>query len=324
MNNQNSVRIHKYDNLKGLAIMLIILGHLPSFFNSYFDHHLIYIIHLPIFFFVAGFFSKIGPDESIKAFKRLFVPYIIFCIIWMIFLYFVDGGSGGILFLNPGKALWFLFALFVMKMVLSIMDRLRYPIITSFALALIIGLIDIPGNVLAITRIFVYMPIFLIGFYYNDLTEKFNLNVVWENKKLLWILFIVIMILCCIVAKFIPSRIILLQHPYGNDDLIKMFFRFVVVILGILFVLVLNNLMPDKEMIITKFGRNSMAVYLLHPYLAKFLKPFIADNFSNNIVIAVLVISTTFILTFILSRDFVTKYLNKFLDNICNIFIKTE
>lgn len=323
MNNQKSVRIHKYDNLKGLAIMLIILGHLPTFCHSYFDHHLIYIIHLPIFFFVAGYFSKIGPDEPIKAFKRLFVPYIVFCIIWKVFLYFVDGGSGGILFLNPGKALWFLFALFVMKMVLGIMDKLRYPILTSLVLALVIGLIDIQGNVLAITRIFVYMPIFLIGFYYNDLTEKFNLNVIWDNKKILWILFIAIMILCCIAAKIIPSRIILLQHPYGDDDLIKILFRFIVIILGILFVLVLNNLMPDKEMIITKFGRNSMAVYLLHPYFTKFIKPFIADNFNNNLVIAVLVISVTFILSFVLSRDVVTRCYNKFLDGICNLIVKT-
>ncbi len=304
--------------------MLIVLGHLPKIFNSYFDHHVIYIIHLPIFFFVAGYFSKIGPDESLKAFKRLFVPYIVFCILWKLFLYLVAGWTGGVLFLKPGRALWFLFALFVMKMSLSIMDRFRYPILISLIGALLIGMINIPGDILAITRIFVYMPVFLIGFYYNDLTEKFNLNVIWNNKKLLYVLFILVMIACCIAAYFIPSRVILLQHPYHKHFAIKMFYRFIIIIIGILFVLVLNNIMPDKEMIITKFGRNSMAVYLLHLYLLRYIKPVISANFDKDLLGAIVVLSTMFIVTFILSRDFITKYLNKFLDSICNIFIKSE
>ena len=83
-------RINKYDNLKGLAIIFIVLGHM-CFFPVL--KNVIYIVHLPIFFFVAGYFSKIGPDEPVKAFKRLMVPFIIFCIIYELFDLFVMGGD---------------------------------------------------------------------------------------------------------------------------------------------------------------------------------------------------------------------------------------
>ena len=76
---KSSVRINRFDNLKGLAIFLIVLGHL-SFITELDSinliHNYIYLIHLPIFFFVAGYFSKIGPDETKKSYmfklSRLF------------------------------------------------------------------------------------------------------------------------------------------------------------------------------------------------------------------------------------------------------------
>ena len=118
------VRINKYDNLKGLAIFLIVLGHL-TFLTKFtiikVIHNFLCIIHLPIFFFVAGYFSKIGPDEPIKAFKRLFIPFIIFCILWDLFYSVVLGNNHtAALLINPGFALWFLIALFMMKLLLPI------------------------------------------------------------------------------------------------------------------------------------------------------------------------------------------------------------
>ena len=62
-------RITKFDNLKGLAILLVVLGHLTfirSFWVMSFTRNFVFLIHLPLFFFVAGYFSKIGPDEPVK------------------------------------------------------------------------------------------------------------------------------------------------------------------------------------------------------------------------------------------------------------------
>ena len=78
-------RINRFDNLKGFAILLIVFGHLCFIYDKnnlvYLLRNFVYLVHLPIFFFVSGYFSKIGPNEPIKAFKRLLVPYILFTII---------------------------------------------------------------------------------------------------------------------------------------------------------------------------------------------------------------------------------------------------
>ena len=162
---EKKVRINKYDNLRGLAIFLVVFAHLdvlramgPA------NGNLIFLIHLPVLFFVAGYFSKIGPDEPLKSFKRLFLPYIIFCTITKLFNFVVFGKFNlGLIFFESEFALWFLIALFFMKMALPIVDKFRYPIITALICALLVGFVDISPNYLGLTRGFSYFPIFLVG-----------------------------------------------------------------------------------------------------------------------------------------------------------------
>lgn len=320
-------RINKYDNLKGFAIILIVLGHLPGLLSPAFDHRFIYIIHLPIFFFVSGYFSKIGPDEPIKSFKRLLLPYIIFSIIWKLYSNLVFGIPAGRLFIEPGGALWFLISLFTMKMVLPIMDRFRYPILISIICALLIGVINIPGNLLGITRTFIYMPIFLIGFYYNDYKAYLSANYeklfsFLRKGSVKYLCFALIVIACVLVAFTFPAKIILLQHPYSKSFLTDMLLKFIVITLGILFALNFNSIMTNKKCFLTKIGKNSMAIYLLHPYFAKYIiKPFINNTFHNGIVLAAVVIFFVALLVFVLSRDFVSNALNKLFDVIFNILV---
>ena len=68
------MRDKSFDILKGLAIILVIVGHcdiggLHPFIDSF---------HMPLFFFVSGFFLKKRPviGEIQTSAKRLFVPYI--------------------------------------------------------------------------------------------------------------------------------------------------------------------------------------------------------------------------------------------------------
>jgi len=85
--------------------------------------------------------------------------------------------------------------------------------------------------------------------------------------------------------------------------------------------------MTNKKCFLTTFGRNSMAIYVLHHYFTVEIKkiyvstPFIINN---TIISIIIVYGSAFVLAYILSRDFVTKYLNKFIDGIYNIFAKPD
>ena len=79
-NKKEQRRDDVFDALKGIAIILVIMGHCgmgPL-------HAFIFSFHVPVFFFVAGFFLKSRPlqEELFLSFKRLVVPYLfcIFCI----------------------------------------------------------------------------------------------------------------------------------------------------------------------------------------------------------------------------------------------------
>ena len=68
----------KYDIAKGIAIILVIVGH--GHCISHLTSSFIYSFHMPLFFIIAGYFyHERGIKESVrKDFRRLMVPYFVF------------------------------------------------------------------------------------------------------------------------------------------------------------------------------------------------------------------------------------------------------
>lgn len=77
---QNKERDVTFDVLKGIAIILVIVGHCE--FGPF--RAFIYSFHMPLFFFVAGYFLKKRPlrQEIYLSTKRLIIPYI-FAAFWL-------------------------------------------------------------------------------------------------------------------------------------------------------------------------------------------------------------------------------------------------
>lgn len=71
---EQNTRIDWIDIAKGVLIILIVIGHLTSPFGSY-----IYVFHVPAFFFLSGYTSKLGKPGWLKKkfFDRLMIYYII-------------------------------------------------------------------------------------------------------------------------------------------------------------------------------------------------------------------------------------------------------
>ncbi|MBR6993527.1 MAG: acyltransferase family protein [Methanobrevibacter sp.] len=325
-----SNRIHRFDNLKGLAIILVVIGHLIYLKNTKeinLIRNFIYIIHLPVFFFVSGYFSKIEEGQPIKSFKRLMIPFILFCIIYWLFQKYVLLGNPKTLFIYPGYGLWFLISLFFMKMLLPIMDKLRYPVLTSFIIAICIGFINC--NFLGISRTFVYLPIFLIGFYYNGYVEEFSqrfksIYSILSNKKVILILAALAFFAVLFTANNYTINLICLKYSYHGFDLYEIVSRVIVITLGIISTLILNQLMTNKEIFLTKYGQNSMSVYIFHLFLIKIILDILRPYYPLHQTITIIsVFGISFIIVHILSRDIVTAFLNKIVDKIFNLFFKS-
>ena len=68
----------KYDIAKGIAIILVIVGH--GHCISPLTLSFIYSFHMPLFFIIAGvFYHERGIKESVRMdFRRLMIPYFVF------------------------------------------------------------------------------------------------------------------------------------------------------------------------------------------------------------------------------------------------------
>lgn len=317
------VRINKYDNLKGLAILLVVFGHLDYLDTIGHIDSLFFLIDLPIFFFVAGHFSKIDMDQPAKAFKRLMVPYFIFCFLIRLFHWlYLGSAKWNLIFLDSSMAMWFLIGLFIMKMLLPVFDKFKFPIITALLLALLFGLYDIHPNLLGLTRTFAYLPIFLLGYYYNDYKQYFKnahqrlYDLYDRHFKLL---LIPVILATAIVYMKIDSRFYIFKSPYTGNLLYEAIKRLIVIVLIMVLVIVFNRIMTNRECFLTKLGRNSMAIYVLHPFIYYFFKPIWPQLFTNHITAFIATCILVALTVFILSRDVVTKYLNKFTDGAYNL-----
>lgn len=351
-------RLNKYDNLKGLAIIFIVFLHISNPFSHFpirGDLTLLIVpICMSIFFFVSGYFTKVDENTQIKAFKQILIPFIIFTVTWIAYSFILFGTNlPKFPFLFPTVGLWYLLALFWLRSFLPILIKIKYMLIIAIILGLLVGLVNFPdhmGDFLAIGRTFGYMPIFLIGYYFKNSEEYYkSMNptlssklkpffiklskTIKENKKIVFVVLIGILILLFILYQDVPVKFLQYKASYNSFDYgkkIGMLMRLFVILSSIAVVIIISYLIPNKKTFLTKLGRNSLSIYILHFYFASmsrkiFLKtdigltilhdPFLAMTYS---------VLLSAIVLFILSRDVIEKYMRKLIEVIGNFLIKDE
>ena len=176
-------RILTYDFLRGVAIILMVVGHCILVYPINLHEILwcdllyqwIYTFHMPLLFFVSGCVYKYGDFKSYisKKVNRILVPYIIFGIINK-FLH-----SYGASLVNQhselstlpaslflGYSNWFLFTILLIFITYPLIDRLIGNKIIQLIIALII-LIFVPSSsfpgIFQLNNYIIYLPFFYDG-----------------------------------------------------------------------------------------------------------------------------------------------------------------
>lgn len=138
-----SKRLDWIDIAKGIAIILVIVGHVP---NPSPLRHAIFSFHMPVFFILAGYTFRPKPWRELLSgsVSRLLVPYVILALAWQIPSFLMSGAplTGGTLaggletlvFASgvdvPGLGVtavgmaWFLAALFTSRLLFNALVRL--------------------------------------------------------------------------------------------------------------------------------------------------------------------------------------------------------
>ena len=152
-------RLNWIDWAKAIAITFVVFGHIPMVRGSFIQNYIV-TFHMPLFFFISGYLTKMELFNKVtfnKYTHTLIIPYLIYNIIsypfWTIKHYLEYPDSGwveyikpiiGIFFLQQETAYssilagvtWFLLALLFMKILLSICNKFKYGHFVFFFIAI--------------------------------------------------------------------------------------------------------------------------------------------------------------------------------------------
>lgn len=189
-------RLDYLDYAKGIAIILVVLGHIYKDGPVYIW---LYSFHLPIFFIISGIIVKMKEDKNSEVFgkfivkkaKTLLLPYITFALINFIFNVLWEMLGNGltnnfiitelknIVVLCARGAVWFLPCLFIAEALFFILRKVDNKIIINIMIftLFIVGItVYTSGNSvsLVILRSFIALGYLNIGYYLLNVINNIN------------------------------------------------------------------------------------------------------------------------------------------------------
>jgi fucose 4-O-acetylase-like acetyltransferase len=179
----DSGRDHKIDALKGIAIILVVLGHSVQHNNPNYDNNLlfrvIYSFHMPMFMFLSGFIVLGKSGYTFLAYVkknaiRLLIPFFIWYFVSYVIVRFHQDVSLALYFFDlaksPGRGLWFLWILFLNSALLfGALKLARYKkqqhSENYFVIAAILLSLTASADFLALADVKQYFPYYAAGFF---------------------------------------------------------------------------------------------------------------------------------------------------------------
>ncbi|MCC8142256.1 MAG: acyltransferase family protein [Lachnospiraceae bacterium] len=277
----SKVRNVQFDNIRAILIFLVVMGHVLAWLGTSHDARILYNIifsfHMPAFLFVSGYFAKFNPKKTLATLIPLYIVFQLiqiferFAIIWI-----EDGQAPGLSIdiFTPQWTLWYLLALMFMQLLIPVFDtdnrkRQIAFICVTLALGFLIGFTPDTNNFLAISRVFVFLPFFLLGYY-----EKKNgilLSIGRDSFKALSRILsaaagVALVIFFCLVGTGLHS-----SYLYGRDAYVNgasILWRLIGWGCAFLWIVILLIWVPRRPLgYVGTIGKNTLGIYLLHPLI---------------------------------------------------------
>jgi len=318
-----NTRLAYWDNIKGVLIILVVIGHyLWAYWDSGNVRQLIsfiYLFHMPAFVFVSGYFSKGEKSRSYHSILRLIVIYLVFNSLMMIMNALLTDGS--FQFITPYYSFWYLVSLVLWRLTVKYIENIYQVILMSIVLALLIGFWSDVNNVLAISRTIVFYPFFLLG--YKLPVEKIQ-DFVYKRNWFIYMSGAALLAATVYISwLFIKPESSLTQSALlmdGYSDFSGLLVRAGIFYFAALMIVCLVALSPIKHIpILTRLGKNSLAIFVLHRFFTLVFVEIIPPG-GFNLAALILALGASFVTAFILGTDCVTDKLNAFTEAIIQAF----
>lgn len=320
---EHKERIYFWDNYKGVLIFLVVFGHFLLETNHPTIHiivDIIYMFHMPAFVFISGLFGKSEHSFSSDSILKLLAAFFLFnglsSIIFNEYSFFV-----------PFAIYWYILALIAWRIFTPRMANNRVCLMILIIISILIGYSNEVTVILAASRIISFAPFYIAGYLlsmnvvHNRLIHKSPRNII------VGILSVELAFLIGFFSyntfRFIRgitgiTREELFMWPYPIPDLSSGIGRACIMLTAALAIYGLGTFIPNKRIpLVSRFGRNSLSIYLFHIFYLWFCKYVYISNEYLYLLLAFLLSIATCIL---LSMPFIARFTDKLLTTGANLF----
>lgn len=278
-------RVAYIDNLKGLLIILVVLGHSIQSIDPQFDSNTlfryIYAFHMPAFMFVSGYVSYKATMEWRTIGKRarqLLVPFLCWAVVAG--LLSEDGSRIVRTIVHPDSGLWFLYALFFITAINIVTVRCcdRWRIKPELGIALVGGVLVAVMLVLKFKLFgfqFVawYFIFYNVGFFFHQYEKAFS-----GYEKPMGIIFLVsYLVLAHWWMRKLPPSFMLADSSAIYCYLYKLIVA-VVACLG--FWWCFKHWVKEEILVLNHLGKITLGIYAIHQTVLGLVEPTLSSRIT--------------------------------------------
>ena len=265
-------RLYLWDNVKSLLIILVVMGHFVTqytgsnaFMQSAFI--IIYSVHMPLFIFVSGLFSKSSFKNDKLNVNRV-IAFLILYFLLKLLIFLTGHGRPYRPFYESGIP-WYMFAMAVWLCLTFVIRKLPAKIVLplSVVLALAAGFFDVIRSDFCLSRIIVFYPFFLLGFYL-DPTKTAE-----KSRDRKFRIVSAVLILALFVSAFLfrdeiylMRPLMVAQHPYTKlwKPEPGLPLRAVWYVIATVLSASVVCLLPNKKNRLSYIGASTLPIYFFH------------------------------------------------------------
>lgn len=311
------------DSLKGILILLVIVGHAIAKVigndaaNNNYWWCLIYSFHMPAFIAMSGYLQYRSNSSNKKPLKlqigrrfcQLMVPFLVWSVLFFAIRNRIESYPNCILM--PNTTFWFLWALFFICTIFAILENVSEKL--SMKQELVVGvtcivfaavLVILKGiHLLGIQYILYYFLFYAIGYYIHKFGISIKSIMACALMAFAWLL----------LASFWRPQALPEFIPLSGmaATMLRFIYKFVVALVAVVVVFSIapKCLNGDNKVckVLTWVGTYSLGIYVIHLTFADLVSKFVF-SFVNDTWVKVLIL---FILLTVISSTIVW-LLNKF------------
>ena len=229
----------------------------------------------------------------------------------------ITNGEGDFRLLKESGSPWYAFALFAFCLITMLINKLekKYAMTIAIVFGCLVGLDSWFGDFLILSRIVVFYPFFLAGYYMNSKKLMENLNKTYL-KIIGWISFIILAWVVFAKIDFLYNLrpLITGRNPYSKLEIgaeYGILIRFVYYGFVFMLIFLLIAITPINKTIFTKWGKNSISIYAIHRCLIYIFM----EGFGGMLLLEKiypkhadwLIIPIALVITIILSPNFIAE-----------------